>query len=105
MRKRLVSLLFAAVLMLSLLCMPAYAVGVLPQPDEYYYGDSYILPDYGFTPDFGYVPDYGFTPDMSYGTGTIPGGSFSYSGSVQPPYISSTSGSVQGSVGGVPVLL
>ena len=105
MRKRLVSLLFAAVLMLSLLCMPAYAVGVLPQPDEYYYGDSYILPDYGFTPDFGFAPDYGFTPDMSYGTGTIPGGSFSYSGSVQPPYISSTSGSVQGSVGGVPVAL
>ena len=50
MRKRLVSLLFAAVLMLSLLCMPAYAVGVLPQPDEYYYGDSYILPDYGPRP-------------------------------------------------------
>ncbi|MBQ3211743.1 MAG: hypothetical protein IJB09_09640 [Oscillospiraceae bacterium] len=111
MSKKLVSLVFAAVLILSLLCTPACAVGVLPQPDEYYYGSGYIAPDYGFTPDYGFVPDYGitpdygFAPDMGYGSGAITGDSYSYSNSVQPPYISSSSGSVQGSAGGVPVAL
>lgn len=105
MRKRLISLLFAAVLIFSLLAIPAYAVGVLPQPDEYYYGNDYFVPDYGIVPDYGFTPDYGFAPDMGYGYGAGTGGSYSYSGAVQPPYISFSSGSVHGSVGGVPVAL
>lgn len=104
MKKRIVSLLFAAVLITGLLCTPAYAVGALPMPDEYYYGNGYIAPDYGFTPGYGIMPDYSFTPDMGYGSG-FAGDGYTYSGAVQPPYIGSTSGSVYGSAGGVPVAL
>lgn len=104
MTKKVISLLFAAALITSLLCVPAFAVGVLPQPDEYYYGGGYggsydgsvnyggILPDSGL--NFGYS-DFGGSN----------GGGFSYSGAITPPYIASTSGSAVASAGGVPAAL
>lgn len=95
--KKLISLVFAAALILSLLCTPAFAVGILPQPDEYYYGGS-------FDGGFGYGYDAGFGFDTGFGYGDF-GGGLSFSGAVNPPFISSTSGSVYASAGGVPAAL
>ena len=92
-------------MILSLLAVPAYAVGTLPMPDEYFYGNGYYGDSFGgsgaILPD-GYGGSTGFVPD-SFG-GSF-GGGLNYSGSVVPPYISSTSGSAFASAGGVPAAL
>ena len=104
--KRVVSVIFAAFLIVGLLATPAFAVGNIPLPDGYY-GDSFsggstIIygNDFSFGNDFSYGNDFsgGFSPD-------IPSYDFSYSTSVIPPYINSTSGSMHGYAGGVPVAL
>ena len=97
--KKLISLVFAAALMTSLLCTPAFAVGILPQPDEYYYGGG------SFDGGFGFGYDSGFGYDAGFGGYGDFGGGLSFSGAISPPYISSTSGSTYAAAGGVPAAL
>lgn len=91
MTRKIISTLFALILVVSVLSTTALAVGILPQPDEYYYG---------YDNSFGYGGDFGF----GYG-GDFGGDSYSYSSAVIPPYINSCTGSAFGSAGGVPAAL
>ena len=89
---------------MSLLCVPAFAVGVLPQPDEYYYGGGFGGGYDGSVNYGGIVPDGDFSFGYNDFSGSF-GGGLSYSGTINPPYIASTSGNAVASAGGVPAAL
>lgn len=94
MTRKIISTLFAIILVASVLSTSAFAVGILPQPDEYYYG---------YDNSFGYGYDSGFGFGGDFGGGF--GGSYSYSNALVPPFINSCTGNAFGSAGGVPAAL
>ena len=95
--KKITAILFALVLVVCLLPVSAFAVGNLPQPDEYGYGYSSSLPQ----PD---VWSDGST-DSGWSTGDNSGYNYTISNIVSTPVISSQPTDVSGSIGDVPAVL